>query len=292
MSCVLVTGGLGFIGARLCGALLDDGFAVRCVDNLSGSYALGRGGAAALPLRARGAEVALADADPAHVHGVDAVIHLAALPGVRTTPARVGAVGRERRARPGDSRDAATAEGARLVLMSSSSVYGNARELPTPERARCAPQRLRGQQGRRGGRGAEARRRRGDRAALHGLRARPAAGDGLRALDRRARLRRAGALARRSGHGARLHLRGRRGGRDRRRAPARPSGRGLQRVRVAVHAAARRARPAGTRRGPRAAILEGGGRQDLGVLAEGSLRARLRAACGPRNRARPAARGG
>ncbi len=138
MSCVLVTGGLGFIGARLCGALLDDGFAVRCVDNLSGSYALGRGGSAALPLRARGAEVALEDAHPAHVHGVDAVIHLAALPGVRTRrPASelwAANVGLTRRLA-----QRATAEGARLVLISSSSVYGNARQLPTPEREALAP---------------------------------------------------------------------------------------------------------------------------------------------------------
>ena len=138
MSRVLVTGGLGFIGARLCGALLDDGFAVRCVDNLSGSYAPARGGSAALPLSARGAEVAFDDAHPTHVRGVDAVIHLAALPGVRTRrPAsELWAANVELTRRLAQ---AATAQGSRFVFISSSSVYGNARELPTPERAAPAP---------------------------------------------------------------------------------------------------------------------------------------------------------
>src|SRR5215210_1617957 len=135
---VLVTGGLGFIGARLCGALLDAGFAVRCVDNLSGSYAPGRGTAAAAALRARGAAVAIADATEAHVRGADSVIHLAALPGVRThrPPSELWAANVElsdRLAR------AAAGAGARFVLASSSSVYGNASRLPTPEHATPAP---------------------------------------------------------------------------------------------------------------------------------------------------------
>jgi nucleoside-diphosphate-sugar epimerase len=133
---VLVTGGLGFIGSHLCGALLDEGWAVRCVDDLSGRYAPGTGPAAAPRLAARGAEVLTEPARPAHVRGVDAVIHLAAFPGVR-------------RCRPGaelhvtnvalPARLAAAARGARFVLVSSSSVYGNARVLPTPEDTRLAP---------------------------------------------------------------------------------------------------------------------------------------------------------
>jgi len=135
---VLVTGGLGFIGGRLSGALLDAGFAVRCVDNLSGSYAPERGVAAAAALAARGAELAIGEASTAHVRGADAVIHLAALPGVRTrrpvSELRVANVElTDRLAR------AAAARGARFVLISSSSVYGNARELPTPEHAPLAP---------------------------------------------------------------------------------------------------------------------------------------------------------
>lgn len=135
---VLVTGGLGFIGNRLCAALLDAGFGVRCVDNLSGSYAHGVGPAAEPGLRARGAEVLIADAAPEHVRGMDAVIHLAGVPGVRTT--RPAAELESANVEPAGRLAAAAARrGARFVLVSSSSVYGDARELPTPEHAPLAP---------------------------------------------------------------------------------------------------------------------------------------------------------
>ena len=135
---VLVTGGLGFIGSRLCDALLDEGHDVRCVDDLSGRYAPTTGPAAASALAGRGAEVLVEPARPAHVDGVDAVIHLAAFPGVR-------------KCRPGPELHAtnvalsarlaaaARARDARFVLVSSSSVYGNAHVLPTPEHTRLAP---------------------------------------------------------------------------------------------------------------------------------------------------------
>ena len=116
---------------------LTQGVDVRIVDDLSGHYAEGTGPAAAAMLAARGAEVTIARADPAHLNGRDAVIHLAGLPGVRTRPpsafheANVELTDRLVRA--------ASAGGARFVLVSSSSVYGNARELPTPEHAPPAP---------------------------------------------------------------------------------------------------------------------------------------------------------
>lgn len=135
---VLVTGGLGFIGSRLCAALLDDGFHVRCLDNLSGTYADGVGPAAAPGLRALGAEVVTADAAPAHLRDMDAVIHLAALPGVRTRRSRAE-LERANVASTARLARAAARRGARFVLASSSSVYGNARELPTPEHAPPAP---------------------------------------------------------------------------------------------------------------------------------------------------------
>ena len=135
---VLVTGGLGFIGSRVCLALLDGGFHVRCVDDLSGTYADATGPGAAEALAGRGAEVVIAGARPAHLRGVDAVIHLAAVPGVRTRrPAvalrRMNVALTERLAR------AAARRGARFVFVSSSSVYGNARRLPTPEHSPAAP---------------------------------------------------------------------------------------------------------------------------------------------------------
>ena len=112
---VLVTGGLGFIGSRLCGALLDEGMRVRCVDRRCGPAA-----------------------HPRHVRGMDAVIHLAALPGVRTrhAPALLHGTNVELTDRLAA---AAARERARFVFVSSSSVYGNAELLPTPEHAPLAP---------------------------------------------------------------------------------------------------------------------------------------------------------
>jgi UDP-glucuronate 4-epimerase len=136
--CVLVTGGLGFIGSRLCHALLDDGVDVRCVDDLSGTYAEGRGPVAAAELSERGADVRIAPAAGTHVRGVEAVIHLAAIPGVRTR--RPEAVLRAANVELPERLARAAAEaGARFVFVSSSSVYGDASELPTPESAPRAP---------------------------------------------------------------------------------------------------------------------------------------------------------
>jgi UDP-glucuronate 4-epimerase len=126
---ILVTGGLGFIGSRLCGALLGEGFGVRCVDDLSGSHsAPGRGGA----------EIVIASADPVHLVGMDAVIHLAARPGVRTrsAPAALRAANVELTDRLAA---AAARQKMRFVFVSSSSVYGNARVLPTPEHSPLTP---------------------------------------------------------------------------------------------------------------------------------------------------------
>jgi UDP-glucuronate 4-epimerase len=135
---VLVTGGLGFLGSRVSAALLDDGASVQIVDDLSGQYAPDTGPAAAHALATRGADIIVAPAAPGQLRGVDAVIHLAGLPGVRTrrSPTALHAANvllTERLAR------AASAGGIRFVLVSSSSVYGDARELPTPEHAPASP---------------------------------------------------------------------------------------------------------------------------------------------------------
>jgi UDP-glucuronate 4-epimerase len=135
---VLVTGGLGFIGSRLVPRLLDEGFAVRCVDDLAATSAPGTGAAAAAGLAAHGVEVVLDRACPAHVAGMDAVVHLAALPGVRS--ARSPSLLREVNVDlAGRLARAAARNGTRFVFTSSSSVYGNASVLPTPEDAPAAP---------------------------------------------------------------------------------------------------------------------------------------------------------
>jgi len=119
-------------------ALLDEGARVRIVDDLSGAYAPDTGPAAALELAARGAEVSICAAHSGLVHGVDAVIHPAGLPGVRTR--RPPSALREANVRLTEHLvRAASARGIRFVLVSSSSVYGNAAELPTPEHAPMAP---------------------------------------------------------------------------------------------------------------------------------------------------------
>jgi UDP-glucuronate 4-epimerase len=139
---VCVTGGLGFVGSRVCHALLDRGRRVRCVDSLIGSYAPGNGPAAARALAARGAEIVLAHVGAARndlvLGDAEAVMHLAALPGVRTPRTfaelwSANAAATERLAR------AAAARGARFVLASTSSVYGDAARLPTPEDAPPSP---------------------------------------------------------------------------------------------------------------------------------------------------------
>lgn len=139
---VCVTGGLGFVGSRVCHALLDRGTAVRCVDSLVGGYAPGNGPAAARALAARGAEVVRAHAgtDPEELvlDGAEAVIHLAALPGVRT-PRPFRELWRENALASGRLARAAAERGARFVLASTSSVYGDAAELPSPEHAPPAP---------------------------------------------------------------------------------------------------------------------------------------------------------
>jgi UDP-glucuronate 4-epimerase len=139
---VCVTGGLGFVGSRLCEALLEQGRPVRCVDSLVGRYAPGTGPEAAARLAARGAEVVHAHLgkapDEIVIDGANAVIHLAALPGVRTR--RPLAVLLRENARAAERLARAAAErGARFVLASTSSVYGDAARLPTPESAAPAP---------------------------------------------------------------------------------------------------------------------------------------------------------
>lgn len=129
-----VTGGAGFIGRHLCRALAERGYEARCIDR-----SLSRGEDA--ELRAAGVATVAADVsvDPLApvLEGTDAVIHLAALPGVRAmhSLADLWHHNAHATARLAD----ALGTGRRLVLASTSSVYGNATRLPTPEDSPVSP---------------------------------------------------------------------------------------------------------------------------------------------------------
>ena len=130
---VLVTGGNGFVGHHLVGALLDRGDRVRVLA-LAGEDTswLQRRGVAVF----RG-DICRAESLTLPMRGVEGVVHLAAMMHVWRPLADYHAVnvtGTENVAR------AALAGGARrLVHMSSSSVYGRSRRLPVDESFPLAP---------------------------------------------------------------------------------------------------------------------------------------------------------
>ena len=140
---VAVTGGLGFIGAHLCRALAARGHRVRCIDRLSASYAPGSGHDAWSAL-ASIENVALIRADlgseplDAMLDGAHAVVHLAALPGVRAGHERA-TLWRENVSNTSRLAEEAARRGQRFVLASTSSVYGSSRPLPASEDAVPSP---------------------------------------------------------------------------------------------------------------------------------------------------------
>jgi len=128
---VVVTGGAGFLGSHLGARLLDDGDEVVAVDNLATGH---RRNLERLAGRTGFAFVEADVCDGIAVDGpVDAVLHFAspaspprylALP-IETL--RVGSVGTEAALRLAEAR------GARLVLASTSEVYGDPHVHPQPE---------------------------------------------------------------------------------------------------------------------------------------------------------------
>jgi nucleoside-diphosphate-sugar epimerase len=140
---VAVTGGLGFVGAHLCHALAARGWRVRCVDRLSGAYGAGSGPDAWSSLASL-QNVGLLRADvgrgpiDAALDGAEAVVHLAALPGVRARHAS-GELWSENVLSTARLAAEAARRGQRFVLASTSSVYGDAKRLPSTEDAAPAP---------------------------------------------------------------------------------------------------------------------------------------------------------
>ena len=126
----VVTGAAGFIGSHLLGTLLERGHDAVGWDAFTDYYdpALKEENAAGLPIE----RVDLVE-DPLDLAGVDGVFHLAGQPGVRSfglvfpTYVRQNIVASQR------VFEAAVVGGAKAVLASSSSIYGEAAAYPTPE---------------------------------------------------------------------------------------------------------------------------------------------------------------
>jgi UDP-glucuronate 4-epimerase len=141
-----VTGSTGFVGSHVREALLARGDRVDRVDAFTDSYdpAIKRANTAALARHEgfRGIELDLARVDLDDVlSGADAVIHLAAQPGVRLSWSEGFAIYVERNisASQGLLEAARRTRVPRLVLASSSSVYGNATARPVTEYAPTRP---------------------------------------------------------------------------------------------------------------------------------------------------------
>jgi nucleoside-diphosphate-sugar epimerase len=133
---VLVTGGAGFIGSHLVDRLLADGHSVRVLDDLSAGRRENVAGDAVLSV----GSVADAGAVNDVIDGVEVVFHLAALGAVPRSVAdplstdRVNTHGTLTVLTA--ARDAGTR---RVVFSSSSSVYGGATVVPTPETVPTRP---------------------------------------------------------------------------------------------------------------------------------------------------------
>ena len=138
MTRYLVTGGAGFIGSHVVDALVARGDAVRVVDNLSTGC---RGNLA------QHREIKLVEADLAEpqvaeaaVAGVDCAVHLAAIPSVAQSMREPMHAHRTNVEATHELLLAARDAGVRrVVLASSSSVYGESKTLPNHEGLRPAP---------------------------------------------------------------------------------------------------------------------------------------------------------
>jgi UDP-glucuronate 4-epimerase len=145
MRCI-VTGSAGFIGRHLCTAVLDGGHEVVGVDAFTNYYdpSLKRANAEWLARRDRyrGIELDLVTGNLDELFdGADAVIHLAGQPGVRLSWADGFDVYVERNITASQRVLEAARRTAvpRVVLASSSSVYGNAPAYPTTEESLTRP---------------------------------------------------------------------------------------------------------------------------------------------------------
>jgi UDP-glucuronate 4-epimerase len=128
----VVTGAAGFIGSHLTEALVADGHEVVAVDCFTDYY-----DPAEKEANARGFDVQridLAD-EPLDLDGVDGVFHLAGQPGVRSFGDVFPIYVRRNVLATHRVLEVAAHAGVRVVLASSSSIYGEAEAYPTSEDA-------------------------------------------------------------------------------------------------------------------------------------------------------------
>lgn len=144
MKKALVTGAAGFIGSHLCERLVADGYEVRGVDSFTPHYSRQLKELNLAELRDASGfafeerDLAVAEIEDL-VSGVDEVFHLAARPGVRDSWADFDDYVRSNVLATKRLLDACVGEDLRLVVASSSSVYGDAADLPASEAAPLQP---------------------------------------------------------------------------------------------------------------------------------------------------------
>ena len=132
MARALVTGGAGFIGSHIVNLLLDEGWSVAVLDDLS------TGRRERVPDGARFVQGSVTDEDAVReaLEGAEYMFHTAALP--RIQPSFDDPIAHEQVNVLGTLTCLEAAKGAglkKVVVSSSASCYGNTRVLPTPEDA-------------------------------------------------------------------------------------------------------------------------------------------------------------